>query len=201
MHPVQYTQRGCHTGPAVKPDPRVSRSRSRAVVDRPALAVGELAGGEVTTSGFPATRRTRCAKNGHWGSSKGSSAARMVEHRRGSLAVRRFRPWQGTGRSARGSRGQGGAHARERKEKGGAERGCPWEQSSPVSSATLRRAIAAGSSLTTSNGDEHRLRDVEAELWARWRGRRRAGTAGRVSSGEARRAVMKAGVRCGCCCC
>ena len=34
-------------------DPRVSRSRGRAVVDRPALAAGELAGGEVTTRGSP----------------------------------------------------------------------------------------------------------------------------------------------------
>ena len=37
----------------VKPDPRVSWSRGRAVVDRPALAAGELAGGEVTTRGSP----------------------------------------------------------------------------------------------------------------------------------------------------
>jgi len=50
---VQCTQRGCQAGPVVKPDPRVSRSRGRAVVDRPALAAGELAGGEVTTRGSP----------------------------------------------------------------------------------------------------------------------------------------------------
>ena len=37
----------------VKPNPRVSRSRGRAVVDRPALAAGELAGGEVTIRGSP----------------------------------------------------------------------------------------------------------------------------------------------------
>ena len=39
-----YTQRGCHAGPTVKPDPRVSRSRGRAAVDRPALADGEVPG-------------------------------------------------------------------------------------------------------------------------------------------------------------
>jgi len=175
--------------------------RSKGGADRPALVDGELADGVVTTSSSPAMRRTRCTKRRHRRSSEWGSTARMAERWRGSPTAGHLRPRQGTGRSARGSRGQGGAHVRERKEKGGVERGCPRERSSPMSSAALRRAIAADSSLTTSNGDEHRLCDVEAELRARWRGRRRAGTAGRPSSGEARRAVAKAGVHCGCCCC
>ena len=51
-------------------DPRSSRTHASAgaeaevAVDRPALAAGELAGGEVTTSGFPVSRRTRGAKSG-----------------------------------------------------------------------------------------------------------------------------------------
>ena len=57
MHPVQYTQRGCHTGPAVKPDPRISRSRGRAVVDRPALADGEVPGETEGTNVLPTSNR------------------------------------------------------------------------------------------------------------------------------------------------
>ena len=58
---------------------------------------------------------------------------------------------------------QCGARARERKAGKEAERGSPRERSSPVSSAVLRRAIAAGSGLTTLNYDEHELRETGAK--------------------------------------
>ena len=41
-----------------------AEAEAEVAVDRPALAAGELAGGEVTTSSFPASRRTRGAKSG-----------------------------------------------------------------------------------------------------------------------------------------
>ena len=168
---TQTRARALMSGPPRSTAPTCRSDRDRGGADRPALADGELAGGVDTTSSSPATRRTRCTKRRHRRSSEWGSTARMAERWRGSPTAGHLWPRQGIGRSARGSRGQGGAHTRERKEKGGVERGCPRERSSPMSSAALRRAIAAGSSLTTSNGDEHRLRDVEAELRARWRGR------------------------------
>ena len=69
------------------------------------------------------------------------------------------------GRRARGSRGQGGANARKNGRKKGAGRGDPRSRAAP--------ARTAGSSLTTLNGDEHKLRVVEAELLARWSGLQR----------------------------
>ena len=105
--------------------PTYRSDRDRGGADRPALADGELAGGAATTSISPTTRRTRCTKRRHGRSSEWSSAACMAEWRRGSSAVRRLWPRQGVGRRVRVSRRQGGAHALERKERGGAERGCP----------------------------------------------------------------------------
>jgi hypothetical protein len=78
------------------------------------LAAGELAGGEVTTSGFPAKWRTQRASLRHWRSSRVSSTAGMVVHRRGSPAVRRSRPWRRKVRCARGSRAQGGREIEEK---------------------------------------------------------------------------------------
>ena len=57
MHPVLYTQTDCHAGPVVNPDPRVSRSRDRAAVDRPALADGEVPGETEGTNVFLMTNR------------------------------------------------------------------------------------------------------------------------------------------------
>ena len=56
----------------VKPDPRVSWSRGRAVVDRPALAAGELAGGEVTTRGSPQRGGPDAPRTGTGGAQKGA---------------------------------------------------------------------------------------------------------------------------------
>ena len=47
------------------------------------------------------------------------------------------------------------------------------------------------------NQQEHGVREVEAELLARWSGRRRAGVAGRANSGEERRAVAELAARAG----
>ena len=52
-----YTQRGCHAGPTVKPDPRVSRSQGRSAVDRPALADGEVPNETEGTNVLPMTNR------------------------------------------------------------------------------------------------------------------------------------------------
>ena len=52
-----YTQRGCHAGPAVKPNPRVSRSRGRAAVDQLALADGKVPGETEDTNMLPMTNR------------------------------------------------------------------------------------------------------------------------------------------------
>ena len=62
-----------------------------------------------------------------------------------------------------------------------------------MSSAMLRRAIAASSSLTTPNGDEHKLHEEEAMLRARWRWLRRMGVAGTANSGDGawRRRVLR----------
>ena len=57
VHPVLYTQTDCHAGPVVNPDPRVSRSRDRAAVDRPALADGEVPGKTEGTNVFLMTNR------------------------------------------------------------------------------------------------------------------------------------------------
>ena len=51
----------------------------------------------------------------------------------------------------------------ERERKGGG----PWSRAALVRSVVLRQAIAAGSSLTTSKGDEQKLRDAEAKVWRR----------------------------------
>jgi len=84
------------------------------------------------------------------------------------LPVESLRPWYGERRCSGDSTTQCYARARERKAGTEAERGSPRERSSSVSSAVLRRAIAAGSSLTTSNQREDKLREVGAKAWRRW---------------------------------
>jgi hypothetical protein len=74
--------------------------------DRAVLAAGELAAGEVTSSGFPAERRTHCASLGHRRSSRVTSIARMAGRWRGSPTTRWSRPWRGLVRSARDPRSQ-----------------------------------------------------------------------------------------------
>ena len=59
VHPVLYTQSDCHAGPVVNPDPRVSRSRDRAAVDRSALADGEVPGETEGTNVLPMPNRVR----------------------------------------------------------------------------------------------------------------------------------------------
>ena len=125
MQCAQTRVRALTSGPPRSTAPTCRSDRDRDGADRPALVDGELAGGATTTSISPATRRTRCTKRRHGRSSEWSSAECMAEWRRGSSAVRRLRPRHGAGRPARVSRRQGGAHALERKERGGAERGCP----------------------------------------------------------------------------
>jgi hypothetical protein len=100
-------------GPAGQPFPTGQPQRGGRGADRAGLAAGELAGGEVTTSGFLAKRRTQRASLRHWRSSQVSSTAGMVVHWRGSPAVRRSRPWRRKVRRARGSRAQGGREIKE----------------------------------------------------------------------------------------
>jgi hypothetical protein len=103
-------------------DPTCQPHRGEGDADCVVLAAGELAGGEVTTSGFPAERRTHCANLGHRRSSRVTSTAHMAERWRGSLMTRRSWPWRGWVRSARGPRSQGECEStrnwRERREYG-----------------------------------------------------------------------------------
>jgi hypothetical protein len=89
------------TGPTCQPH------RGRGGANRAGLAAGELADGEVTTSGFPAKRQTQRASQRRRRSSWLSSTAGMAMRRRGSLAVRRSRLWRRQARCVRGPRGQG----------------------------------------------------------------------------------------------
>jgi hypothetical protein len=88
-------------------DPTCQPHRGEGDADCAVLAAGELAGGEVTTSGFPVERRTHCASLGHRRSSRVTPTARMAERWRGSPTTRRSQPWRGWVRSARGPRSQG----------------------------------------------------------------------------------------------
>jgi hypothetical protein len=110
--------------------------------DRADLATGELAGGEVVTSGSLAMRRTRYASRKHWRSSRLSSAACMAVRRRGSLAVCWSQPWQRQAKCARGPRGQGGQKAEEDGGNGEAEGLRPRRPSTaamaPVAEKTTR---------------------------------------------------------------
>jgi len=153
-------------GPRGSTAPPIGLTETGGGADWRVLADGELAGGAVTTSSSPATRRTRCTKRRHGRSSEWSSAACMAEWRRGSSAVRRLRPRQGAGRRARVSRRQGGAHALERKERGGAERGYPH-------GAKLRRGRAYSGEELPAGEDLPRRTDSSTgcERWRRccWR--------------------------------
>jgi hypothetical protein len=100
-------------GPVGQPFPIGQPQCGGRGANRAGLAAGELAGSEVTTSGFPTKRRTQCASLRHWRSSQVSSTAGMAVHRRGSPTVRRSRPWRRKVRRARGPRAQGGHEIKE----------------------------------------------------------------------------------------
>jgi len=74
-------------------DPRSSQAhasagaKAGAVVDRPAFTAGELAGGEVTTSGFPQRGRPDVPRSGTRGAQKG---ARRRAWWSGGAAHRRY---------------------------------------------------------------------------------------------------------------
>ena len=70
-----------------------------------------------------------------------------------------------------------------------------------MNSTQLRRAIPEEGKLPMAYRGKHGVREVEAELLARWSGRRRAVVAGQANSGEAPvRAVVEASARVLCCC-
>jgi hypothetical protein len=103
-------------------DPTCQPHREKRGADCAVLAAGELAGGEVTTSGFPAERRTHCASLGHRRSSWMTPMARMAERWRGSPTTHRSRSWRGWVQSTRGPRSQGESEStrnwREKREYG-----------------------------------------------------------------------------------
>ena len=146
-------------------------------------------------------RQTRCAKNGHGRSSEGSSVARMAGRRRGSPMADHLRPRRGARGGVGASPSSCGVRAREgrvrRRTEGRGSRSGVLRRARPQ----LWREIPRERELLTAYRGEHEVREEEAELRARWRVQRRARTAGRAGSGEARRAVARAGVRCGYYCC
>ena len=161
-----YTHRGWQTGPGVSGTPPVSGRGRRAALTMANLAAGEVSGEEVYSIALSFARRTYwCSYCGQWRSGA-SSPASMVVWWPDLMLAGHLRPRWGAGRGLGAPPCQGGAWARENRERGGAKRGSPQSGALQWARPLLQREIPEEGKLPMAYRGEHGVREVEAELWA-----------------------------------